>query len=111
MPGHDLERHAGGGEGLRLLAATAEDERVAALEAHDEAPREPVLDETGVDLLLGHRVVVGPLRGVDQQAAGGRLVEQLATDQPVVHQHLGATHQLEAAHGDQPGSPGPAPTR
>ena len=32
---HDLERHAGGAQRERLLAAAAEDERVAALEPHD----------------------------------------------------------------------------
>ena len=37
IPGHDLERHAGLGEGRRLLAAAGEHERVATLEAHDGA--------------------------------------------------------------------------
>ena len=37
MPGHHLERDAGGGERLGLLAAAAEHERVAALEPHDAA--------------------------------------------------------------------------
>ena len=39
MPGHDLERHAGGGERLGLLAAAPEHERVAALEPHDASRR------------------------------------------------------------------------
>ena len=69
-------------------------------------PARAVLDEAGVDLLLRHRVVVGALRGVDQDAAGRRLVEQLVADQPVEHEHLGAPHELEPAHGDQPGVAG-----
>ena len=37
--GDDLERDAGGGQRLRLLAAAAEDERVAALQPHDALAR------------------------------------------------------------------------
>ena len=34
--GHDDERHAGGDQRLGLLAAAAEDERIAALEPHHD---------------------------------------------------------------------------
>ncbi len=50
--GHDLERDARGREGLGLLGAAAEQERIAALEAHDAEPRAREIDERGVDLGL-----------------------------------------------------------
>ena len=37
MPGHDLERHPGGRERQRFLAAAPEHERVAALQPHHAA--------------------------------------------------------------------------
>ena len=100
--GHDLERDAGGRERLRLLAAAAEDERVAALEAHDEATR------AGRARRGRRRSRPGSWCGrpgastasISRQP-GRRLVEQLAADQAVVHEHLGAAQQLEPAHGDQ----------
>ena len=55
--GHDLDGDAGGDAGERLLAAAAEHERVAALEADDAPPGARVLDEQPVDLVLGERVV------------------------------------------------------
>ena len=51
--GDDLERDAGGGQRLGLLAAAAEDERVAALEPDDAAPRLRALDHQRLDLRLG----------------------------------------------------------
>jgi hypothetical protein len=49
--GDELERDAGVGERERLLAAPSEHERVAPLQAHDEAPP-PVLDQRAVHLRL-----------------------------------------------------------
>ena len=43
--GHDLERDAGLAQHERLLAAAAEHERVAALEAHDAPPGARVLEQ------------------------------------------------------------------
>ncbi len=96
MPGTTSNGTPAADERLGLLAAAAEHERVAALEADDEPAREAVLDEAGIDLVLGHRVVVGALAGVDQLASARRLVEQLAADQAVEHEHLGAPHAARA---------------
>ena len=53
-PGTTSNGHAGLGERERLLAAAAEDERVAALEAHDLEPLPAELDEQRVQLGLLH---------------------------------------------------------
>ena len=52
--GHDLEGHARLDERRRLLAATGEHERVAALQPHDGGAGAAPLDEQRVDLLLRH---------------------------------------------------------
>ena len=63
-PGDDLDGDAVG-EAVQRLAATAEDEGVAALEAdHPPAPV-GVLDEQGVDPALWHGVMTGGLPDVD----------------------------------------------
>ena len=69
--GDDLERDPGGGQGLGLLAAAAEHERIAALEAHDAAGATPGLDEHLVDLLLGEVDLPGCLARGDELGAGG----------------------------------------
>ena len=65
--GHDLEGDAGVAQRLRLLAAAAEDERVAALQPDDALALAGLLDEQGVDRVL---VVAagraGDLADVDQ---------------------------------------------
>ena len=101
MPGHDLERHAGLGQGGRLLAAAGEHERVAALEPHDGAAGAPALDEQRVDLVLRHRHLARRLADADPLGVGGRQVEQRLDRQPVVHDHVGPAQHLGAAHGEQ----------
>src|SRR5207237_366132 len=63
--GDDLEGHAGGDELLRLLAAAAEDEGIAALETDDALPFLRFVDEKLVDLVLRHRVRAGAFADVD----------------------------------------------
>ena len=53
--GDDLERDAGRGQGQGLLAAAAEDERIAALEAHHALAAARGADHQRVDRLLVHR--------------------------------------------------------
>src|SRR5262249_48971818 len=50
--GHDHRRHAGLAEIFELLAATAEDERVTALEPHHPSARARRLGQAAVDLML-----------------------------------------------------------
>ena len=103
---HHLVVDTGGVERLGLLGAAPEDERIAALEAHDELARQAVLDEAGVGLRLRHRDLPGRLAGVDQQAVRARLERQLIAGQAVEDEHVGAAHEIEAADGDQPGIAG-----
>src|SRR2546422_5889312 len=100
-PRHDLERDPRARQRLRLLAAPAEDEGVAALEPHDApaAPRVP--HEEGVDLLLGQRVSAARLAREDP-ARPWRLVEETPIHQAVVDDDVGAAQEPEAADGDQP---------
>src|SRR5439155_14959472 len=94
---NDLERHAGIGERERLLPAAAEEERVAALESHDVVSATAERDEQLVDLLLLETV------SLDPQCVGGRLVDELGSDEAVVDDHVARTDALEALDRDQPG--------
>ena len=82
MPGHDLEGDAGGAQRGGLLAASCEDERVAALEAHDGAAgvAAAVLDEEGVDLVLGRARTPGALPTEIRSAVAGARSSSDATD-------------------------------
>ena len=51
-PGNDRHRHSGGNAGEPLLAAAAEHERVAALQAHHPLAGQRPLDDDRVDLVL-----------------------------------------------------------
>ena len=59
-PGDDLELDPGRAQRLALLAAAAEDERVAALEPDDAPARPRRLDQPLVDLLLRRPRALGP---------------------------------------------------
>jgi len=75
-PRDDDERHPFRAKVLGLLAAPAEDERVAPLEA-DHAPAAPgVLDEKAVDLVLRDRVPPRGLARADPFGPGGGQVEE-----------------------------------
>src|SRR5207247_5787045 len=100
-PRNDLEGDAVARQRLRLLAAPAEDEGVAALEPHDTAPAPRVPDEERVDAFLGQRVSAARLAGEDA-ARPGCLVEEASIDQAIVDDDVGAAQELEATDGDQP---------
>jgi hypothetical protein len=105
--GHDLERHAGGGQRLRLLATPAEDEWVATLETHDLAPALAELNEQGVDLVLRVRVAAGLLADVAQVGVGARPVECGRRDQAVIEDRVGGRDQIERTTGHQARVAGP----
>ena len=94
-PGHDLEGDAGLAQRLRLLAAAAEDERVAALEAHDERAARGRARSAPRRLVLRQRDVARALARVDQQAVRAREVEQRVAGEAVVDDHVGAPQQLQ----------------
>ena len=108
-PGDDLESHPGGRQRQRLLAAAAEDERIAALEADDRAQTASELDQQRVDLVLRHRVLPGLLAGVVLLGIRPGHRHDPGIGQPVVHQRVAALQQLTPANGQQPGVAGPCP--
>ena len=98
-----LESKARLRQGEGLLAAAAEDERVAALEAHHAPPGAGVLHQHRADLLLRHPVAPGRLAGVDQDGVGRGEVQQPLGSQAIVDHDLGRLQQTEPADGQQVG--------
>ena len=94
-----------------LLAAAAEQERVAALEPDHAAAALGLLDEDPVDLVLRHGVVARGLADVDDLDVGGELVEQAARAEPVGDHDVGLG---QSAAGPRTvmrsAAPGPPPT-
>ena len=86
----DLERDVRLRERERLLAAAAEDERVAALQAHDLEAAPAELDEQVVQ-----RRLADPLAR-DQQRVVRRLRDELRRDEHVVHERLARADEVEA---------------
>src|SRR5581483_9488406 len=86
----DLERDPRSVERERLLAATAEDERVAALEADDLEALAAEPDQQVVQLLLADAGARDPERVL------GRLVDELGRDERVA-----GADELEALRRDQ----------
>jgi len=107
--GDDLERDASLPERLRLLAATAEDEGVAALEPGHHRPLPGLLDEAPVDLILGEGVIAPLLAGIDQTSLLPGVAQDLRVDQMVVDDHLRLPDTRNPAQGDQARIAGPAP--
>jgi hypothetical protein len=90
-----------GHERFDLLAAAAEDERVAALQP-DHAPtlqREP--HEQRVDLVLRQRVPGARLADVDQLRIAACEVEDVGTDEAVVDDDVGLRDQPRRAQRQQ----------
>ena len=110
--GHDLVVAAGGAQRLRLLAAAPEDERVAALQAHDRAPGAGVLDEQRASSRAG-----APARR--RRPCRRRRPRRRAARRPAPRGGIRRSWRMTSALAmssmaravSRPGSPGPAPTR
>ena len=100
-PGTTSNVDAGLGERQRLLAAAPEDERVAALQAHDV---EPCAAERRRAARSSRSCVEAVAR--DPQRVCRRLVDELGGDEAVVDERVAGADELEAAHGDQAGVAG-----
>ena len=84
--GHDLEGDAGLGEGERFFAAAAEDEGIAALEAHHALAALGGADQDAVDLLLGDVVAARALADVEalrlaRELEHGRVHQRVVEDE------------------------------
>lgn len=75
-PGHDLHGYAVGPARGDLLPTATEEEAVAALEPHDIASAARLLDQQGVDLVLGGGVGAGSAADIDDLGALWQVVEQ-----------------------------------
>ena len=106
-PGHDLELDPGLAQRFALLAAAAEDERVAALEPDDALARARGLDQPLADLLLRDRGHARLLADVDELGVLAGAVERAGRDQAVVEDRVGAGDQLQRARRHQPRVAGP----
>ena len=106
--GDDLEGDAGLAQHLRLLAAAAEDERVAALEPHDAPARARVLDQQRVGLLLRDLRAAALLADVDQLGVVAGAGERR---RPGSGGRRGSRRRARSARRartvSSPGSPGP----
>src|SRR5579859_4107892 len=99
---YDGDWHPGPQAGEHLLAAPAEDERIAALEPDHEPPGQGVRNQDGVDVILLHGRAVRDLGRVDDLDIRRQFIEQRLRGEPVDHHNVGLAEQLPAPHGDQP---------
>ena len=94
--GHDLELDAGRAQRLGLLAAAAEDERVAALQPHDPRPARACSTSSAVVSSCGTCSPPPTLPTSISSASGARAGERLRRDQAVVEDHVGARRSARA---------------
>ena len=102
-PGDHRDRDAGGGTGLPLLAAAAEDEVVPALEPTTVAPASACSTSISLIRSCGVNAPRGILATSMITASGPRLVERGQRGQPVADDHVGVADRVPA----RPGSTGP----
>ena len=98
---HYLHRHARQGARQHLLAAPAEDERIAALQPHDEPAGLSVVDQDGRDGRLVEAMASRGFPGKDPERAGGSLVEEVWAHELIVDDHLRAPKPAQPPEGDQ----------
>ncbi len=91
-----------------LLAAAAEDERVAALQANHDAALGGVLGEELVDAPLRNGVHRRLLAHVDELGVGRRQGEHRVVGEAVVDDHVGARERVGAVTREQAGVAGAA---
>ena len=100
---HDLERDAGGGQFLDLLATAAENERVAALQAQYAFALLGQFDQQCVELGLRHGMAVAALAHVDPLCFFPDQFHYGRGNQPVVQYNIGLLHQAQGAEREQVG--------
>ena len=93
---HDIDRNPRRAQCVALLAAAAEHERVAALQAHHAPPGTRLAQQQAVNEFLRRRLAAAALADLDHPGAGRGVVEHAAVDEVVDQDHLGLR---ERAHG------------
>src|SRR6201998_1556716 len=86
--GNDAPGDTGGGQGLELLAAAAEDVTVAALQASDPLARAAEADHELIDVRL-LRLVAAFLADEHTLGVAARSLEDRIRHQPVIQDHVG----------------------
>ena len=87
--GHDLEIDAGCDGGLGFLRAASEDDRVAALQAHDVQPLAGTVDDESVDPALFDTAAATVLGDQDSSRRCRRVVKQAGIGEIVVDDDVG----------------------
>src|SRR5262249_59203575 len=96
-----LHRNPCARAGEDFLPTPAEDEGIAAFEAHDEPPGLGVMDQDRVDGRLLEVVTARRLACEDAERSGRRVVEELVADELIVDDDVGAAQPPEPFQGDE----------
>jgi len=97
---HDIEGNSGDTQRQRLFAATAEHERIAALEAHDAAAAARRADHHGMN--RGLRQSVPPRAFADEEFLGpARKLQHAPIDQRVVQNQVRSSQPRHGFAGQQ----------
>src|SRR5580765_7674035 len=99
--GDDLERNARGAELFDFFAATAEDHRVAALEAHDVASLLRALDDERVNASVVMADASSSTADADALCSARGDREDGVGDELVVREDVAAREELVRAHGEE----------
>ncbi len=100
-PGNHLTIDAMRQQVFEFFRAAAEDERIAALEAHYAQVLLRQIDQQLVDLWLRQAVVAAGLADVVADAAGRQELHQIVAHQAVVDHRVGLLQQAPGAQGEQ----------
>ena len=104
--GNNLKGHTGFGERGHLLCGAAEEERIAALEAYDNAPRLCQLDHQRVDLLLRDALHAAALAHVDDFGDRRGQCKNRLRNKAVVQNYIGGLKKAQSLDGEQVGISG-----
>jgi hypothetical protein len=107
---HDFERNAVRPQELYFLATAAEDERIAALQAHDPPAGLSLFEHDFVDAALPDRMPARLLADADAIGVAARKPEHLGRHEAVVQITSACCNARSALRVSRPASPGPAPT-
>ncbi len=97
----DFERNGGRRERLRLFAAAAEQERIAAFQPNDLLPGPRFFDQQLVDFILLQGVRAGLFPGVNYFHRFRRPLQHLRVAEVIVNHHFRPLDHFPGAQGDQ----------
>ncbi len=104
--GNDLEGDVGSAKGLDLFGSTAEDERIAGLEAQDGASGEGVVEHQVVDAGLVDAGLTAALADRDDLSSGAGEREDLVRDEVIGEDDVRGLEQGVRAQGEEIGCTG-----